>query len=343
MISDSNGAAPLRVGVVGCGDISTMHFDAITADPKAALVAVADVDLDAATAASAHHGGNAYTELDAMLDRERLDVLHVCTPHYVHAPMAIAALRRGVHVLLEKPVATTVADAAAVVEAAAAGSAMVGVCFQNRYNSTARRIRALLDSGALGPVLGGRASVTWYRDAGYYLRRPWRGTWAQAGGGVLINQAIHTLDLLQWYLGDVVEVFGQAGQLALQDVIEVEDSATLRLIHDGGAVSLFLASNGYGENAPITLELRTERARLRLDGDLRIEWADGHVEVVNETVLSSGERAYWGASHGLLINDFYAHVRSRRHFWIDAAEAMKTLRILTAVYAQSGLGRQPVV
>ena len=336
-------AGPLRVGLVGCGDISPMHLEAIAADPDATLVAVADVDLDAAMAASAHYGGRAYADLDATLDGERLDVLHVCTPHHLHAPMAIAALQRGVHVLLEKPVATTMTDAEAVAEAAAAGSAMVGVCFQNRYNSTSRRIRALLDSGAVGAVLGGRASVTWFRDAGYYLRRPWRGTWAQAGGGVLINQAIHTLDLLQWYLGDVVEVFGQAGQLALADVMEVEDTAALRLIHDGGAVSLFLASNGYGENAPITLELRTERARLRLDGDLRVEWVDGHVEVVTETVPSNGERAYWGASHGLLIQDFYAHVRSRRHFWIDAAEAMKALRILTAVYAQSGLVRQPVV
>ncbi len=334
-------AGDLRVGLVGCGDISPMHLDAIVADPDATLVAVADVDLPAATAAAARYGGRVYGDLDELLDRERLDVLHVCTPHHLHAPMAVAALRRGVHVLLEKPVATTVVDARAVAAAAVAGPAMVGVCLQNRYNATSRRIRALLDSGALGTVLGGRASVTWFRDAGYYIRRPWRGTWAQAGGGVLINQAIHTLDLLQWYMGEVTETHGHADRLVLDD-IEVEDTAILQLTHADGARSIFYASNGFTDNAPVMLELRTERAVLRLEGDLSIAWADGTTEVVPETVVGSGGRAYWGASHSLLIADFYRHVRAGERFWIDAEAATAALRLLTQAYAQSSLGWQPV-
>lgn len=334
-------SAPLRVGLVGCGDISPMHLDAIAGNPDATLVAVADLDPAAAQVAVTAYGGRSYPGLSAMLDAEPLDVLHVCTPHYLHAPMAVEALGRGVHVLLEKPVATTVADAERIA-AAATGPAMLGVCFQNRYNTTSRRIRQLLDSGDLGAVLGGRASVTWFRDAAYYARRPWRSTWAEAGGGVLINQAIHTLDLLQHFLGDIREVRGRADRLALDGVIEVEDTAAIRMTHDGGAESIFYATNGYGDNAPVMLELRTERALLRLDGDLTVTWQDGRVERTAETVLGTGARAYWGDSHKALIADFYATIRAGSRFWIDAAEAVKTVRIVTAVYAQSGMGRQTV-
>ena len=334
--------APLRVGLVGCGDISPMHLDAITGNADAVLVAVADRDADTASAAAARYGVRAYQGLTEMLSREQPDVVHVCTPHHLHAPMAVEALQAGVHVLLEKPVATTVADAERIAVAADNGPGMLGVCFQNRYNATSRRIRELLDSGATGAILGGRASVTWSRDAAYYARRPWRGRWAEAGGGVLINQAIHTLDLLQWYLGDVEQVRGQASQLALDGLIEVEDTAVIRLTHAGGVGSIFYATNGYSDNSPAALEIRTERALLRLAGDLTISWLHGPTEVVTETQVGGGEHAYWGDAHKLLIADFYQHVRSDQRFWIGAAEATASLRILTAVYAQSGVGRQTV-
>jgi UDP-N-acetyl-2-amino-2-deoxyglucuronate dehydrogenase len=334
--------APLRIGLVGCGDISPMHLDAITGNSDAVLVAVADHEAEAAAATATRYGVPAHHDLATMLERERLDVVHICTPHHQHAPMAVEALRAGVHVLLEKPVATMVADAERIEAAADDGPGTLGVCFQNRYNATSRRIRELIDSGSMGAILGGRASVTWYRDGAYYARRPWRGTWAEAGGGVLINQAIHTLDLLQWFLGDVEQVRGQASQLALGGLIEVEDTAVIRLTHPGGVGSIFYATNGYSDNAPITLELRTERALLRLAGDLTINWIHGPTEVVAETAVGGGERAYWGDAHKLLIADFYRHVLSGRRFWIGAAEAAASLRILTAVYAQSGIGPQTV-
>lgn len=335
-------AESLRVGLVGCGDISPMHLAAITGSADVVLVAVADQDPDAAREAASRHGTRSYPDLASMLERERLDVLHICTPHDLHAPMTLQALRAGVNVLVEKPVAATVAAAEEVVAAAADASVGVGVCFQNRYNTTSRRIRELLDSGSLGAVVGARASVTWSRDAAYYARRPWRGSWARAGGGVLINQAIHTLDLLQWFLGDVEEVRGQAGRLALDGIIEVEDTAAVRMRHAGGATSIFYATNGHCDNAPVTVELTAENAVLRLDGDLTVAWSDGRTEVVGETAVGAGERAYWGGGHERLIADFYRHVRAGQRFWIGPAEAAKTLRIIAEVYDQSDLGRQPV-
>lgn len=270
-----------------------------------------------------------------MLTSARPDVVHICTPHYLYAPMAITALAADVHVLMEKPLATTVSDGEAVVRAARSSQASIGVCFQNRYNDTSEALRKLIDGARLGRIFGGRAAVTWFRDEGYYRRRPWRGTWAQGGGGVLINQAIHTLDLLQWYLGEVEAVRGRAVRLSLPDSVQVEDTAALQLRHTGGARSIFYASNGYVGDAPVSLELMAEGGTARLDTDLTVSYADGSTEVTAAAQLGSGENAHWGTSHGLLIDDFYRHVRTRRPFWIDPTEALKTLRIITDVYAQS--------
>ena len=136
-----------------------------------------------------------------MLDAVAPDVVHVCTPHHRHADLAAECLARDVSVLLEKPVAHTLDDGERLAVAAEDSAAILGVCFQNRYNDTSRMLREILDRGGLGRILGARASVHWFRDAAYYARRDWRGRWATAGGGVLMNQAIHTLDLLQWFVG----------------------------------------------------------------------------------------------------------------------------------------------
>ena len=287
--------------------------------------------------------------MSALLAATTPDVVHLCTPHHRHAALAAQCLARAVAVLVEKPLAHTLADGERLVRAAADSGAVLGVCFQNRYNDTARALREMLDSGDLGRVLGGRASVTWFRNAAYYARRDWRGRWATAGGGVLMTQAIHTLDLLQWYLGPVTDVRGTAATLALPGVIEVEDTAALRMQHRTAAgdpvSSVFHATNGDIENAPVTVEIRTARARVRLDTDLTVTYNsctqdDGRVEVVRPTTVASGERAYWGASHGLLIEDFYRHVRAGKHFWIDAPAAYETLRVIQAGYDQTpGLPR----
>ena len=337
----------LRVAVVGCGDIAAIHLDAIL-DAAAAggvePVGVCDVDEARRADAAARAGAAGFADLTAMLDAVAPDVVHVCTPHHHHADLATQCLARDVSVLLEKPLAHTQADGEQLVRAAADSGGVLGVCFQNRYNDTARTLRELLDGGGLGRVLGGRASVTWFRDAAYYARRDWRGRWATAGGGVLMNQAIHTLDLLQWYLGPVTDVRGTAATLALAGAIEVEDTAALRLEHRTAAgdtvTSVFHATNGHVENAPVTVEILTEHARVRLDTDLTVTHDDGRVEIFRSATVASGEKAYWGASHGLLIEDFYRHVRVGKRFWIDAPAALETLRIIDAVYDQSpGLRR----
>ena len=334
---------PLRVAVVGCGDIATVHLDAILdaatgPDGGVALVGVCDIHEGRRAEAAARVNCPAFPDLTAMLDAVTPDVVHVCTPHHRHADLAAQCLDRGVSVLLEKPVAHTLDDGERLAIVAEDSTAVLGVCFQNRYNDTARLLRDVLDEGVLGRIRGARASVTWFRDAAYYKRRDWRGRWATAGGGVLMNQAIHTLDLLQWYLGPVTDVRGTVATLALLDVIEVEDTAALRMQHRTAAGdivgSVFYATNGHVENAPATVEIITEHARLRLDTDLTVAHDDGRVETFHPATAASGERAYWGASHGLLIDDFYRHVRAGKRFWIDAPAALESLRVIQAAYDQ---------
>ncbi|MDQ0277018.1 putative dehydrogenase [Arthrobacter silviterrae] len=332
-----------RVAVIGCGDVATVHFEAIAGIPDAELVAVCDTDPGRLTAAEQAHGVPGYSNAAAMLDTVRPDVVHVCTPHHQHADPAIAALERGINVISEKPLASTLADGERLAAAAAASSARIGICFQNRYNHAVQAMHRRLAAGEFGAILGGSGTVMWHRDAAYYASRPWRGTWAGGGGGLLMNQAIHTLDLLQWMVGEVTGVSGHAATRALGDSIEVEDTAELVLSHRNGARSVFYATLANAANAPITVDIVAETATLQLRGDLAITHADGCVEVVQERRADSGGRDYWGVSHQLYIADFYAQLGQDGPFWIDPSEALKTLRIIKAVYAQSYPGQLAAV
>jgi len=162
----------ITVAVIGCGEVSGVHIDALVANPDISVVAVGDTDPIRLGIAAQRLSCPGYADYLRLLDAERPDVVHICTPHHLHADMAIACLERGVHVLMEKPVASTVADAQRVIEAADRSTAQLGVCFQNRYNPTSRVLREVLDDGRFGEVRGARASVTWSRDESYYLAGP---------------------------------------------------------------------------------------------------------------------------------------------------------------------------
>ncbi|MHA7269698.1 Gfo/Idh/MocA family protein [Arthrobacter sp. HLT1-20] len=324
-----------RVAIIGCGDVATVHFEAIAAIDGAELVAVCDTDPARLAEAVAAHNVPGYRTVEELLDEVAVDVVHVCTPHHQHADPVIAALARGVNVISEKPLASTVADGERVASAAQASTARVGICFQNRYNQAVQALQERLSSGEYGAVLGGSGTVMWHRNADYYDDRPWRGTWSGGGGGLLMNQAIHTLDLLQWLMGDVTAVSGHAATRALAETIEVEDTAELMLTHRNGARSVFYATLANTVNAPITVDIATEKAEFHLRGDLTITHDDGRVEVVHERRAESGGRDYWGVSHQLFIADFYSQLGQDGSFWIDPREALKTLRIIKAAYAQS--------
>lgn len=327
----------VRAAVVGCGDVSVVHLEAIQRIDGSELVAVGDIDPAVAEQASRRWGVPGFTDVAAMIEAVGPDVVHLSTPHDQHVTPALTCLDSGVAVLSEKPVAASVAAAQPLLAwSQAHPEATVGICFQNRYNAASQTARALLSSGELGAVHGAFATVAWHRDPAYYAKRPWRGQRAHSGGGALINQAIHTIDLLQWLLGDVTRVGGRADSYLLSDVIDVEDSAQVIMDHAGGARSVCVATNTAAIDFPVSIEVATERARLLIRGDLTITREDGSVEVVRERRAASGGRSYWGVSHELLIADFHAHATAGKPFWIDPAEGIKALEIIEQVYALSG-------
>jgi len=321
--------------VVGCGDVSVVHLQALQKLDGVDLAGVCDTDPERAATTAERYGVPAFTDHRGLLAAVRPDVVHVCTPHDRHTPVAVDCLDAGVAVLLEKPVAHTVAEADRLIAAARRQPGVkIGICLQNRYNTTTRAARDLLASGALGPVRGGSATVLWHRDPAYYRARPWRGQRARSGGGVLINQAIHTLDLMEWLLGDVERVRGHAGRYALDD-IDVEDTASVVLDHAGGARSVVFATVANAVDSPVTIEIVTERAVLLIRGDLTVSHADGRVETVAEPVVSTGGRAYWGASHELLIADFYRTLAGPEPFWISPREGARSLRVIDRIYRRN--------
>ena len=335
----------VRIGLVGCGDVSVVHFEAIRDIEGLELVGVADTDPQALARAVEATGVPGFASTQELIDGVGPDAVHVTTPHDAHIDPSLTALAAGVHVLQEKPLAHTLEEGRRLVDAVAAAPAdgpKVGICFQNRYNLASQRLHEMLGSGELGAVRGAWASVVWTRSADYYRAKPWRGTWANSGGGLLINQAIHTLDLVQWLLGGVERTDGHVATRKYGDVIEVEDTAELLLHHGGGITTSFYATLTAPRHRPVEIELDCENAYVTLrggtDGGLTIRWADGRVDTVGERSVTSGGRSYWGVSHELLIRDFYARLDEPEPFWIGPGEAMASLEILKEAYRLSGVG-----
>ncbi|AXK46792.1 Gfo/Idh/MocA family protein [Brachybacterium saurashtrense] len=335
----------VRIGVIGCGDVSVVHFEAIRDIEGLELVGVADTDPQALARAVEATGVPGFASTQELIDGVGPVAVHVTTPHDAHIDPSLTALAAGVHVLQEKPLAHTLEEGRRLVDALAAAPTdgpKVGICFQNRYNLASQRLHQMLRSGELGAVRGAWASVVWTRTAEYYRAKPWRGTWAGSGGGLLINQAIHTLDLVQWLLGGVERTDGHVATRKYGDVIEVEDTAELLLHHPGGITTSFYATLTAPQHRPVEIELDCENAYVTLrggtDGGLTIRWADGRVDTLGERSVTSGGRSYWGVSHELLIRDFHARLAEPEPFWIGPQQAMASLEILKEAYRLSGVG-----
>ena len=320
--------------VIGCGDVSSVHLAAIADNPAIDLVAVCDTEstrLEATVAAFAVPG---FTDHRQLIREVQPDVVHICTPHHQHVALAVDCLERGINVVLEKPLAHTVVEGNRLIAAAAKHPEVkIGVCFQNRYNAPVRAMHELLSSGEVGAVTGASSTLMWQRSAEYYRARPWRGRWDTSGGGVLMNQAIHTVDLLQWLIGDVVAVQGSAANHSLSQDSEVEDTAEMVLTHASGARTVFYATVANVVNSPVMIEVDTEAAMLRLRGDLTVTYSDGRSETVAERPIGSTGKDYWGGSHSLLVDDFYAQLANPEQFWISPAEAAKSLAIVQDLYS----------
>jgi UDP-N-acetyl-2-amino-2-deoxyglucuronate dehydrogenase len=328
----------LRVGIIGCGNIFKMHAVSIQLTGLAEVVAVCDVKEDRVQLAAKAYNCVGYTDYHEMIEKASLDVIHICTPHYLHAPMTIAAANAGKHVLTEKPMSITVADAEAMIEASERNNVQLGVIFQNRYNPGSVLIKEELTSGRLGRILGAKCSVTWKRTDEYYSNSDWKGTWAMEGGGVVIDQAIHTLDLVRWFVNEDIEYVDAAISNRAHEIIEVEDSAEGVVKFKSGIVMGFYTTNYYSYDAPVEVEIHCEHGIAKLISDLgTVRYHNGDVVVrdidPNEVVdFGEGVKQYWGVSHVKQVTDYYKDLIAGRATVIDGREALRTQRMVAAIY-----------
>lgn len=310
-----------QVCIVGYGSIGPVHASALTNVKNAKLYAVCDIDPEKRKRCAKEYPVVEYADFDEMLKDEIIHSVHICTPHYLHFPMIKKALEAGKDVVVEKPVAMTKEEFIALQKLE--GAEKICVVLQNRLNPCITRLKSLIDNQELGPVKAARGFLTWHRDKSYYEGSAWRGKWATEGGGLLINQAIHTLDFFCYLLGDIQNVRAQMNNYMLNGVIEVEDTFSAVLELADGVRGIFFATNGYLEDSAPFFEVSFEKGIARyIDKQL---WINGQL-VAKDTEPVIG-KAYWGNGHEGLLKRYYDE-----HAYFSIADAANTMDTLFAMY-----------
>ncbi|RKS06503.1 putative dehydrogenase [Nocardiopsis sp. Huas11] len=338
-------AAPVRVAIVGTGNIARFHAQALRAEPeRAEIVAAVDIDTGALDAFRAHHSIPAgYTDLATMLAEAGPDLVHVCTPPGLHGPQVEACLGAGASVLVEKPPALSLAEAEkmAAAEGGDHGPWMATV-FQHRFGSGARRVRALMDAGVLGRPLLATCHTTWFRPQSYF-DLPWRGRWDTEGGGPTMGHGIHQMDLLLALLGEWTEVSAVLRRQARD--VQTEDVSLARVdFADGAVASVVNSLVSPQEESRIRVDF--EHATVELvhlygygDGDWRITAAPGHEDRVDQA-WAAGESGTGSGHHAQIVRVLDA-LREGTPPPVTSAASLNTLRLVAAVYA-SAFEQRPV-
>lgn len=329
----------LKIGIIGCGNIFTMHANAVNRLENAKLVAVCDLKEERSIAMGEKYQARHYQSYEEMMEKEELDIVHLCLPHYLHSVVGEYFARNGVHVLTEKPMDVTVERAQSLMDTCSDNHVKLGVIFQNRYRKTNRMIKEFIDKGTMGKILGAKMSLSWLRTEAYYKSTGWKGSWETEGGGVIIDQAIHTLDFLNWVLGGNIEYIDASMGNRFHPEIEVEDHAEGYIRYKEGYALTFSAYNYYSYDAPVELEIETEMAILRMVGSkLEVIYRDGSIytsDISIEDLALNGniKKTYWGTTHITQIKEFYAYVQNKRsEFLVDGNEAMKTQILVNGIY-----------
>lgn len=327
----------LKVAVVGCGCISVMHLDSIIALPESKLVGVCDIKPERAQKAAEKYNTKAYTDYMEMFEVEKPDVVHICLPHYLHTVVAKDAFNLGINVICEKPMSIKYEDALDAVEEAEKKNVKYGIIFQCRYNTPSQLVKRRIIDGKLGAVKCGRTTLTWYRPDDYYDSSDWKGTWDKEGGGVVIDQAIHSLDLANWFIDSSPIEIQSTLHNRNHKIMIVEDSAEGLIKYENGVLLSFYAMNNYLFDEPIEIRLLCENGTARLSYDEAIiNYNDGTEETVKnkpQTLVEySAGKSYWGTQHAAQIHQFYQSVMGNEPLEISGKEALKIQKIICDIY-----------
>jgi predicted dehydrogenase len=340
----------LRIGLVGAGAISAQHVEAIEALPSTRLAAVASASETRARALGEDHGVPWTTRLEELLARSDIDAVTICSPSGLHPAQALDALRAGKHVLIEKPVALTVAEADEVILEARERGLVAAVISQRRFEPAVRALRAAVAAGRLGRVAVIIGEGLYFRPQSYYDSAAWRGT-LSLDGGVLMNQAIHTVDLMRWIGGPAVAVSGQVTTLG--HAMEAEDTAVMGIRFASGALGSMTATTCTEPEQPVELRVYGDRGQVRLSGAAVTAWDVPGVEpppdrdeAADDPRDDEGDPSVsrtWGTSAAGYLRqytDLVEAIRSGRPPAVTAQDGRDAVELVTAAYASSRTGRQ---
>ncbi|HUH07521.1 MAG TPA: Gfo/Idh/MocA family oxidoreductase [Egibacteraceae bacterium] len=346
---------PLRVGIIGPGKVAALHAAAVVGLDEARLAGVSGRRPEPTQAFAREWGTTAYAGVDEMVGSGAVDAVIICTPHPGHCDQAVRAASAGAHVLVEKPMALTVDECDRMIEAAQRAGVVLSVVSQRRWHEPVQRMKAAIDSGKIGrPAIGTVALLGW-RGAEYYAMDPWRGTREGEGGGVLVNQAVHHLDLLLWMMGGPLEGVSAYTANVNHPQIEVEDSAVAALRFQGGALGAIVASNSQRPGV---------HGKVHVHGDLgfsvgvQTDGGSSFVAGVSETIelprndlwtipgeeelpavwRSEDEQSAHGRDliahyHRLQVADFVAAARDGRPAGVTGEDGRRAVELIEAVYA----------
>ena len=336
---------PFHIGLIGGGNITETHARAARAIPSVEIAAIHSANAEKIARLCREHGGTPYQNFDAFLNHRPMDLVILGSPSGLHAEQGIAAARHGLHVLTEKPIEISTARADALIAAANAAHVQLGVLFQDRTKPHIRRLKSWLAQNLLGKILFVDARVKWYRPPEYYANSRWRGTLALDGGGALINQGIHTVDLLLWLLGDVARV--QARTATLLHKIEAEDTAVVAFEFASGGIGVFHATTAAYPGYPRRIEISATEGTVILEHD-RILAANLHdspaaqtiakdLAALNELAKDENQSSSSAAvsdfrGHQAVLEDFLAAIQQNRAPACDGTEGRRSIALVEAIY-----------
>jgi UDP-N-acetyl-2-amino-2-deoxyglucuronate dehydrogenase len=349
---------PVGVAVIGPGKVAHTHALAVKGYARARLVAVSGRDPEKTGAFAAQYGVKAYTDLRALVADPAVQAVLVTTPHPAHVEAAVVAAEAGVHVLVEKPMATTVADCERMIRAAQAGGVRLGVISQRRWYPPAQRVHAAIEEGRIGKPILAIVTVLGWRGPEYYALDPWRGKWGAEGGGVLVNQTSHQLDLLRWLMGPIAELTGYWSNLN-HPYIEVEDTAVAILRFASGALGSLVVSNSqnpglygkihiFGENGA-AVGVQTDGGSMFVSGvstDIEPPYNDlwtipGEADQLPQWQADDQARGVDVGTyyHGRQIEDFIDAILDGRPPRVTGEDGRNAVEIFEAVYRSQRVGR----
>lgn len=336
----------LGFGIIGCGTISEWHARAINAIDGIYLVGVTDVNQNSREKFAKKYGVRAFDSFEQMLECNEVDVVCICTPSGLHAPLAIQAAQSGKHIIVEKPMAINLEEADRMIQACEENNVKLSVISQLRFTKAISKLKDAVDKGLLGKLIMGNIYMKYYRSQEYYDSSGWRGTWKMDGGGALMNQGIHGIDLLQYVMGKVKTVFAHAKTLARN--IEVEDSAVAVLEFENGALGTIQGTTSIYPGFPRVLEINGDKGSIALQEDSIVKWIIEGQETHEGIIDGEDANKYKSASdptqfgiegHILQIKDMAHAIWEDRKPLVDQYEGRKPIEIIMAIYESSKTGK----